>query len=177
MVACKTKKVIKDNEVVKEVVKEISVNDSVKNVSKIQEKEVVSKKENTEQKKESETEITVKGKVETGKPLEVHDIKNGDTLQTIKVVGNADVYIRSKNKQSNQDKKENSSESITEKLKDFSQNIVKENKIKERVYEMKKRTQKVNTKTGTFWSFGLIGIFGVVALLIIGIIIYLKIKQ
>ena len=174
---CKSKKVIKDLQTQKETVKASVLKDSIQNTSKTQEKDV--KKENiqSEQKKDVQTEITVKGKAETNKPLELHEIKNGDTLQSIRIVGNAEVFIHSKNNISNNTKSEKSSESFTDKLKDFSQNIVKENNVKERVAEIKKRTQEVNTKTGTFWSFGLIGIFGVVALLIIGIIIYLKIKQ
>lgn len=174
LMGCKSKKVVKDVEVQKETVKISVLKDSTQNNTKIQEKEVISKKESTEQKKDVQTEITIKGKTETNKPLELHEIKNGDTLQSIRIVGNADVFIRSKNSNSNNFTSEKESKTLTEALKDFSQNIVEENNVKERVAEMKKRTQEVNTKTGTFWSFGLIAIFGVVALLIIGIIIYLK---
>ncbi len=172
--SCKTKHTIKEQERQQESTTISNVKDSIKNNIKAKEEVNSRQSHNEDKKEEKETEIKVKGKAETDKPLEIHEIKNGDTLQTIKVIGNAEVFIKSKNKQSNQEKKETKSETFTEKIKDFSQNIITENNIKERVSEMKKKTTEVTTKTGTFWSFGLAVIFGVVTLLIIGIIIYLK---
>ena len=143
-------------------------------VEQVKKEQAEKKKETTEKKEESQTEIEVKGKAETNQPLEIYKIENGDTLQAFKVTGNAEVSIKSKGVYSMQVKQDSKTESLTEKLKEFSQNIVQENKIKERVSEMKKKTQEVNTKTGTFWSFGLLAIFGVVALLVVGLIIYFK---
>lgn len=174
LMGCKTKTTLKNTEVKKEFEKTEVKKDSVKKESKISDKEAAKEISHSEQKKESQTETEIKGKAETDKPIEFFNIENGDTIQSIKVTGNAEVSIRAKTSNSDQVKKESSKETITAKIKDFSENIVRENNVKERVEEFKQKSKEAITRTGTFWSFGLISIFGTVALLLIAIFIYFK---
>ncbi|MGL6039084.1 MAG: hypothetical protein ACRC0E_09410 [Soonwooa sp.] len=174
LMACKSKNVVKNFEKQQTFEKTSKAKDSIQTSIKTEEKKTATKSENTEQKKDVQSDITIKGKAETDKPLEFNNIQNGDTLQSIRVVGSAQVLIKSKTRQIENNESKSSTEIITTILKDFSQKIIEENNVKERVADMKKKTQEVSTKTGTFWSFGLIAIFGVVALLIIGFIIYFK---
>lgn len=172
--ACKTKKVLNTSSSEIEKVQTTSENKTENKIEKTQQKQETKKVGLVDQKKESQTEIEIKGKAETDKPIELYNIENGDTLQTIKVTGNADVSIRTKTNKSDQIKKESSSESLIEKFKEFSENIVEENNIKERVHEMKNKSKEATTRTGTFWSFGLIGGLGAFALLLIATFIYFK---
>lgn len=174
LMGCKTKKVLKSSISEVEQTQISFEKKEEKQIKKIEEKQETKKIDLSEQKQENQTETEIKGKAEAGKPLEIFHVENGDTLQAFKITGNAEVHIRTKTSKSDHDKKENSSQSFTDKLKDFSNNIVEESDLKKRVSDMKKRTQDVTSKTGTFWSFGLVAGLGSIALIIIGLIIYLK---
>ncbi|GAB0156238.1 hypothetical protein CHRYSEOSP005_15020 [Chryseobacterium sp. Alg-005] len=174
LMGCKTKNVSKTSEVTNEILKTQIKKDSIKNESKTQQKNIEKENFHVERTKESQTEIEIKGKAEVDKPLEIYNIENGDTLQAIKVSGKAEVQIRSKNLKSDLIKKENSSESLIEKLNEFSEAIVNENNVKERVQRVKKKSREAVTRTGTFWSFGLIGGLAAFALLLITLFIYFK---
>jgi len=132
------------------------------------------KAEVSEQKKETATDIEVKGKASIDKPLEIYNIENGDTLQSIKVTGNAEVHVRAKASKSDQVKKENTSESLLDQFKEFSEKLVKDNNVEQRVREAKEKSKQSATRTGTTWSFGLILGLGTVSLLLIALFIYLK---
>ncbi len=146
MMGCKTKQVTKSFETQKEFEKVDSKKDSIQNEVKSQEKEAISKKETAEQKKESQTEIDIAGKAETDRPLEIFHVENGDTLQSFKVSGNANIVFRSKVSKSTEEKTEKKSESLVEKFKQFSENIVEENNVKERFKEVKNKTKEVKVK-------------------------------
>lgn len=146
MMGCKTKQVVKTSETLKEFEKVDSKKDSIQSEIKSQEKETISKKETVEQKKESQTEINIVGTSEIDKPIELFNIENGDTLQSFKVTGNANVIFRSKTSKLNELKTEKNSESLVEKLKEFSENIVEENNVRERIKEVKNKTKEVKVK-------------------------------
>lgn len=174
LVGCKTKKVLKSSESSKEVQKTEIKKDSTSQNQVEQKKQSEIKSDKTEKSKDQETEITVKGKVDKDNPLELNDIKNGDTLQTIRISGNADVTITSKNKSSDNKKSESESKTITDKLKDFSQNIVDENNLSERVSAMKNKAkdlQVTDTSTGVYIT---IIVLGAVAIMMLFIFLYLK---
>ncbi|GAB0154768.1 hypothetical protein CHRYSEOSP005_00280 [Chryseobacterium sp. Alg-005] len=174
LMGCKTKRAVKTLDISSEISKTQIKKDSSKNVSKVQEKNIAKENSHVEKKKENQTDIEVTGKAQTGVPIEIYNIENGDTLQAIKVTGNAEVQVRSKTSKSDHLKKENSSESIIDKLKEFSETIVNENNVKERVQNVKKKSKEAVTRTGTLWSFGLIGGLGAFAMLLIALFIYFK---
>lgn len=174
LVGCKTKKVLKSSESSKEVQKTEIKKDSTSQNQVEQKKQSEVKFDKTEKSKEEETEITVKGKVDKDNPLELHDIKNGDTLQSIRITGNADVVIKSKNKTSENSKKESKSTTISDKIKEFSQNIVDENNISERASYVKNKVkdlQVTDTSTGVYIT---IIVLGAVAIIMFFIFIYFK---
>lgn len=146
MMGCKTKQVVKTSETLKEFEKVDSKKDSIQSEIKSQEKETISKTEKVEQKKESQTEIEIVGKAEADKPLEIFHVENGDTLQSFKVTGNANVTFRSKASKSTELKTEKKSESLVEQFKEFSENIVEENNVRERIKEVKNKTKEVKVK-------------------------------
>lgn len=177
LTGCRSKKITKESETIKEVQKTEIKKDSISTTEKIQEKKVESKKDQSEKVKERETDITIKGKAETGKPIELHEISGNDTLQTIRITGNADVVIHSKNKNSSSSKSNDQSESISDKLKDFSQNIVDENNLSERVSAMKNKAkdlQVTDTSTGIYLT-GIV--LGAVAIMMLFLFIYFKKKN
>ena len=174
LVGCKTKKVSKSSESSKEVQKTEIKKDSTSQNQVEQKKQSEVKFDKTEKSKEQETEITVKGKVDKDNPLELHDIKNGDTLQSIRITGNADVVIKSKNKTSENSKKESKSTTISDKIKEFSQNIVDENNISERASYVKNKVkdlQVTDTSTGVYIT---VIILGVVVIVMLFFFIYFK---
>ncbi|MDF2931201.1 MAG: hypothetical protein K0R36_532 [Chryseobacterium sp.] len=171
---CKSKKVLKTKSSESEMVQVVSEKKEEKQIEKVEQKQETKKIDLVDQKKESQTEIEIKGKAETDKPIELFNIENGDTLQSIKITGNAEVSIRTKTNNSDQVKKENSISESNNKLEELAKNIVNENNLKKAGKQINNSAKEVTTTTGTFWSFGLIAIFGVVALVIIGLIIYFK---
>lgn len=174
VLGCKSKKVLKTKSSELETLQTISVKKEEKKFEKVEQKKETRKVDLVDQKKESQTEIEVKGKAETDQPLELYNIENGDTLQSIKIKGNAEVQIRTKTNNSNQVKKENSITESNNKLEEISKEIVNEDNLKKAGKEIKESAKEVTTTTGTFWSFGLILGLGAVALLIIGLIFYFK---
>lgn len=174
MIGCRAKKVSKTVESSKEVQKTEIKKDSTSQNQVEQKKQSEVKFDKTEKSNDQETEITVKGKVDKDNPLELNDIKNGDTLQTIRISGNADVTITSKNKSSDNNKSESESKTITDKLKGFSQNIVDENNLSERVSAMKNKAkdlQVTDTSTGIYLT-GIV--LGAVAIMMLFLFIYFK---
>lgn len=176
LLGCRTKKVTKTSTESKEIQKTEIRKDSTSVKDSVREKETVTKTEKKDQIKEQETEITVKGKVDKDNPLELHNVKNGDTLQTIRISGNADVTITSQNRSSDNEKSESESKTITDKLKDFSQNIVDENNLSERVSAMKNKAKDLkvtDTSTGIYIT-GIV--LGAVAIMMLFLFIYFKKK-
>lgn len=171
---CKSKKVLKTKSSELETIQIYKEKKEEKQVEKTEQKQEAKKIDLVGQKKENQTEIEIKGKAETDKPIELFNIENGDTLQSIKVIGNADVSIRTKNNNSNQIKKETSSSESNNKLEEFAKKIVNEGNLKETGKEINTSAREVTTTTGTFWSFGLIAGLGTVALFLITLFIYFK---
>lgn len=174
LMGCKSKKVLKTSISETEKTQILSEKKENNSIEKEIQKQETKKAEVSEQKKETATDIEVKGKAETGNPLEIYNIENGDTLQTIKVTGNAEVHVQAKASKSDQVKKENISESLLNKFKEFSEKLVKDNNVEQRVREAKEKSKQSVTRTGTFWSLGLIGSLGAFALLLIAVFIYFK---
>lgn len=160
-----------------EVLQETAFKNSENKVEKTGVKQQIKKAEVLEQKKDNQTEFEVKGKAETGQPIEIYNVQNGDTLQSIKVSGNADVHIRTKASQSEHVNKENASESLIEKFKEFSENIVEENNIKERFKEAKQKTKDVRVKGFQSGLWIVLAVLGAVGISIFGIYKYLKRKK
>lgn len=161
LTGCRSKKVttLKSTQI-----EQIQQSSSTKVESKIEKAEdiqILKKYEALDQKKENQTDLEVKGKAETDKPIEIYNIENGDTVQAIRVNGNADVHVRTKAYHSDYVRKENASESLIEKFKEFSDNIVSENNIKNRVQEVKQKTKEIKTEgfqAGTWIFLAAIGI-------------------
>ncbi|WBV60248.1 hypothetical protein PFY12_14565 [Chryseobacterium camelliae] len=174
LMGCKTKNTLKNTEIKKSFEKIEVKKDSIKSESKIREKEAKKEILYSEQKKENQVETEIKGKAETHQPLEFFNVENGDTLQSIKVTGNAEVHIKTKSSNSIDVKKVTKNQTITEKLQEFTESIVRENNVQERAEEFKQKSKEAVTRTGTFWSFGLIGGLGSFALLLIAVLVYFK---
>lgn len=170
VLGCKSKKVLKTKSSELETVQIISDKKEEKQIEKIEKKQEEKKVDVSDQKKENQTDIEIKGKAEDGKPIELFQIENGDTLQSIKITGNADVQIRTKTNNSQQIKKESSVSQITNKVEEFAKSIVNEDNLKKTGKEIKNSSKKVSTINGTVWSFGIVA----VALLLIALFIYFK---
>lgn len=177
LMGCKSKKLIKEREISKEIQKSELKKDSTTVNEIVQEKDSVAKTEKKETTRDQETEITVKGKVDKDNPLTLHDIKNGDTLQSILISGNADVIITSKNKTLDHKKSESESKSISDKLKDFSQNIVDENNLDERFSDMKKKAKDVHITDTSTGIYLVSAILGAIAIIMFFVFLYFKRKN
>lgn len=174
LVGCKTKQTLKHLESRKELMKNNSIVDSTAQKSEVVEKSVTKENQKSDNKKEDFTESEIRGKSEIDKPIEFYNVDNGDTLQSIKVIGNADVFIKTKTSKVEQGKNDFSSESFTEKLKEFSQDIVQENNITERVSEMKKKTQDIKLKGFQAGVWIVWTILGIVLIFSTAIYLYFK---
>lgn len=174
ILGCKSKKVLKSKTSELETIQTISEKKEQKQIEKSEQKQETKKVDLVDQKKESQTEIEIKGKAETDKPIELFNIENGDTLQSIKITGNADVSIKTKTAKSDQVKKENVASESSNKLEEISKQIVNEDNLKKAGKQINESATEVTTTTGTFWSFGLIGGLGAFALFLVALFIYFK---
>ncbi|MDR3026069.1 hypothetical protein [Chryseobacterium sp.] len=174
LTGCRTKKVIASKSTEVEQIQQTYTAKAESKVEKSEDKQQVKKYEILEQKKENQTDFEVKGKAETGKPIEIYNIENGDTLQSIRVNGNADVHIRTKIAQSDHVITENTSESVIEKFKDFSEKIVEENNVKKRVQERKQKTKEIKVTGFQAGMWIVLAVLGVVTIVIFGIYKYFK---
>jgi len=175
LTGCRSKKVITSVNTEREVVQESAIKKTESEIEKEEDKQQSKRVEILEQKKEFQADFElVKGKAEGGKPIEIYNIQNGDTLQAIKVNGNAEVHIKTKTSNSDLTKKESTSESIIGKFKEFSESIVADNNIKERVRDVKNKTKEVQVNGFQAGLWIVLAVFGVVAIIIFGIYKYLK---
>lgn len=177
LTGCRSKKVITSVNTEREIAHESAIKKTDSEVQKEEDKQQLKRVEILEQKKEFQADFEVKGKAEGGKPIEIYNIQNGDTLQAIKVNGNAEVHIKTKTSNSDLTKKESTSESIIGKFKEFSENIVADNNIKERVRDVKNKTKEVQVNGFQAGLWIVLAVFGVVAIIIFGIYKYLKRKK
>lgn len=104
----------------------------------------------TEQVKNEQSELEVKGKAETDKPVEIYDIQNGDTLQVLKVTGNADIYYKKKSSNETKETKETKEEKSENKVEKFLKKVVNENEIKAAAEEIKTKASDIKVKDTTF---------------------------
>lgn len=123
---------------------------SISNVAKVTEvKQEI--KQKTETSKEEETETEVKGTAEPGKPVQIYDIKDGDTLQSLTVTGNANVIYKKKTKISENNKTETKKEEFSNSVEQFLKTAVNEKVLEKTGTEIRKQV-KETAKTDT--SFG-----------------------
>ncbi|MBP1165029.1 beta-lactamase regulating signal transducer with metallopeptidase domain [Chryseobacterium sp. PvR013] len=174
LTGCRTKKIITSKSTEIEQIQQMSTAKVESKVEKAEDKQQLKKTEILEQKKDNLTDFEVKGKAETGKPIEIYNIENGDTLQAIRVNGNANVHIRTKASQSDHVRKENNSESVIEKFKDFSEKIIEENNVKKRVQERKQKTKEIKVTGFQAGLWIVLALLGVVGIVIFGIYKYFK---
>lgn len=161
LTGCRTKKVITSKSTEIEQIQQVSTKKVESQVEKVEDKQQIIKSDILDHKKENKTDFEVKGKAETGKPIEIYNVENGDTLQAIRVNGNANVHILTKASQSDHIRKENVSESLIGKFKEFSENIVEENNVKKRVQQVKQKTTEIKATgfQGGMWIvFAVLGI-------------------
>lgn len=165
LTGCRTKKVITSKSTEIEQIQQVSTKKVESQVEKVEDKQQILKSDILDHIKENQTDFEVKGKAETGKPIEIYNVENGDTLQAIRVNGNADVHIRTKASQSDHIRKENVSESLIGKFKEFSENIVEENNVKKRVQQVKQKTKEIKTtgfQAGMWIVLSVLGVVGIV---------------
>ncbi|MDQ1859036.1 hypothetical protein [Chryseobacterium sp. WLY505] len=174
LTGCRTKKVVTSKSTEIEQIQQYSAKKVESKGEKVEDKQQIKNSEVLEQKKVNQTDFEVQGKAETGKPIEIYNIENGDTLQAIRVNGNADVHIRTKAAQLNHVREDNVSESVIEKFKDFSENIVEEHNIKKRFKEAKQKAKEVKVKGFQAGIWIVLAVCGVVAIIIFGIYKYFK---
>lgn len=174
LTGCRSKKVITFKSTEIEQIQQSSTTKDERKVEKVEDKQLSKKIETLELKKENKTDFEVTGKAEIGKPIEIYNVQNGDTLQAIRVTGNAQVHIKTKTSNSDLDKKESASESLIGKFKEFSENIVEKNNIKERVKEAKQKTRDIKTKGFQAGLWIWLALIGIVGIIIFGIYKYLK---
>lgn len=174
LMGCKTKTSVKSKIQEKETIKTEYLKKDENLIQKQEVKNEIKNAEVSEAEKKTDTEFEIKGQSKTDEPFELLEIKNGDTVQSFTVIGNADVFIKNKTTESKHEKKETSSSGLENTLKEFTKSLINEKKLTEKVSEIQEAKKEIVTRTGTFWSFGLFAIFGVVALVILGLFIYFK---
>lgn len=176
LTGCRSKKVVTSVISEKEIVQETAINKAENKVEKIEDKWQSKTAETLERKKDNQTDFELNGKAEVGKPIEVYNIHNGDTLQAFTVNGNAEVHIKTKASHSDLVKKESTSASFIGKLKDFSENIVKENNIKERVREVKEKNKDIKTNGFQAGVWVWLGVITIAWIIVFAIYKYIKRK-
>lgn len=138
-----------------------------------------SNSENTVKSKEQEFsgDIIIKGKSDSLNPLLYHNVVNGDTLQSILIKGNADFIINNHYKKAEQEKVETKKEEKLNDLQIFARKTVSKGTIKEVASKIESASTKIKSNGLQFGGWITAIILGVVAVIIIGLIIYFKRKK
>lgn len=151
------------------VVKEDKQDSVVKQIEKSE-----SKYQEKQSDKTNNSEIEIKGKAETGKPVQFHQVENGDTISSVKVIGNAEVIYRSKSSNSEKvQNKEEKKENLNE-LQKLSREAVSQETISKAANEVKDLAEKVKSTGIQFGAYTVLFGWGLVIIVIIGLIIYFR---
>lgn len=151
------------------VVKEDKQDSVVKQIEKSE-----SKYQEKQSDKTNNSEIEIKGKSESGKPVQFHQVENGDTISSVKVIGNAEVIYRSKSSNSEKvQNKEEKKENLNE-LQKLSREAVSQETISKAANEVKDLAEKVKSSGFQFGAYAVFFGWGIVIIIIIGIIIYFR---
>lgn len=162
--SCKTRQVDKRTIESKETSEVVSERNEQKNEQKTEQKTEIKKTEVSQTQKKQEIDIEIKGKAETNRPLEIHNIKNGDTLETFKVVGNADVTYKSREKSDSKIEKESSKQSLESKLQDLANNNVNTAELKHKAEEFRdaaKNVKSTGVPAGVYIVFVIVAIVAI----------------
>lgn len=151
------------------VVKEEKQDSVVKQVEKSE-----SKQQEKQSDKTKNSEIEIKGKAETGKPIQFHQVENGDTISSMKVIGNAEVIFRSKSSNSEKsNSKEDKKENLNE-LQKLSREAVSQETISKAANEVKDLAEKVKSSGFQFGAYAVFFWWGLAIIVIIGLIVYFR---
>lgn len=167
------KQVLEQKEKKVQVIKKDSVSVEQKKDSVIIFKEI--KKTEHVKKDENSGDIIIKGKSDSLKDFNYHNIINGDTISLIHIEGNAIFEIKNKWQKKQQDSEVSQKESNLNVVAKIARKAVAKKTIDEVAKEIK-QTEKQTTATGFQWPVYLIAgiIFLVAIVLIIIIKFYLK---
>lgn len=174
LLSCKTKTVTSTKEKESETKEYFSKKDESKNESSKNLQNQEKKIDSVTKSEENEDEFEIAGKVEIDKPFEIQRIENGDTLETFKIIGNADFRFKTKKKTSSGNKNFSETKSSESKQQNASGNSVN-TQSKSKVENIKKaKNKEVITKNFTFgaWTSGVLIL--IVIIIAIWLFIYFK---
>ena len=171
---CKSKKVLKQEAKVTEKIefKSKNIKDSSSSESVV--KAAVGKKSLSDIIQSKNTDIEIKGKVNPGNPLIYYNIVNGDTLDILSISGSAEVIYRSNRNDIKRDSKSESDSLNTsdKQSKSLSSNLIEGVSITAKAIQAK--TTEVVKKDFQFGAYFTFLIWGVVAVILIIIIMWVK---
>ena len=124
LLSCKTKTVTSTKEKESETKEYFSKKDESKNESSKNLQNQEKKIDSVAKSEENEDEFEIAGKVEIDKPFEIQRIENGDTLETFKIIGNADFRFKTKKKTSSGNKNFSETKSSESKQQNASGNSI-----------------------------------------------------
>lgn len=174
LLSCKTKTVTSTKEKESETKEYFSKKDESKNESSKNLQNQEKKIDSVTKSEENEDEFEIAGKVEIDKPFEIQRIENGDTLETFKIIGNADFRFKTKKKTSSGNKNFSETKSSESKQQNASGNSVN-TQSKSKVENIKKaKNKEAITKNFTFgaWTSGVLIL--IVIIIAIWLFIYFK---
>lgn len=171
---CKTKKVlmteIKEEETtfISELKKEDLKNIKNENIKENSSNEI------SKNKAEEKTEVNITGKVDKENPLSYYNIVNGDTVDYFKINGNADFSFKTyKNSLNSVENSLDNKESQKEIKEEKSISNAVEN-VKKAVKDVKQKTVEVVKKDVTIGSYFVFLIWGLVAIALCILILWLR---
>lgn len=161
LLGCKVKRVHKEELKVKEVTKTTSKATIDSLVSNKEFKEDIQTVKEKDLKKEDNSNIEIKGIVDKDNPLSYYNIKDGDTLSSIKIVGNAEVIYKNNSTFFDRFKER---DSISVKSTQTEASVISNSvtdEIVDRVTEVQNKTVDVvkrDFQVGTYITFFLFGL-------------------
>jgi hypothetical protein len=171
---CKSKKVLKQEAKVTEKIefKSKNIKDSSSSESVV--KAAIGKKSISDIIQAKNTDIEIKGKVNPGNPLIYYNIVNGDTLDNISISGSAEVIYRSNRNDLKRDSKSESDSLNTsdKQSKSLSSNLIEG--VSNTAKAIQAKTTEVVKKDFQFGAYFTFLIWGVVAIILIIIIMWVK---
>ncbi|MCW1961477.1 hypothetical protein [Chryseobacterium viscerum] len=119
-----------------------------------------------EERNEISGDLLIKGKSDASNPLVFHNVVEGDTIQRISIVGNAEYSISSYYAKVNREKSEVKKEEITHAIQDVTQKTGSKETIREVASKVSEETKKIQSDGFEILAWIFITILGITLILI-----------
>jgi hypothetical protein len=148
--------------------------DSASEVSETQEKFFVKKQVENNKEESKDTDIEIKGKSQPEKPFVFHQVENGDTISSVKIIGNADFTIKTKTHKSESENQKIAEDKSLNTIQKIARESISKETIKETADAIITEAKRVESSGFQFGAYAALIGWGTATIVVIGLIIYFR---